>query len=39
LRQLCCFCFRPCLLVGCNTPRGIGKDVKSVGGALDRAAD
>jgi len=27
------------LLAGCNTTRGIGKDVKSVGGAIERAVD
>ncbi len=30
----------PALLVaGCNTTRGIGKDVKSVGSAIERAVD
>jgi predicted small secreted protein len=27
------------LLAGCNTTRGIGKDVKSVGTAIERAVD
>lgn len=27
------------LLAGCNTTRGIGRDVKSVGGAIERAVD
>jgi|LakMenEpi03Aug12_release.lakeMendotaPanAssembly.Ray.scaffolds.fasta_scaffold3023596_2 predicted small secreted protein len=27
------------LLAGCNTTRGIGKDVKSVGSAIERAVD
>jgi len=27
------------LLSGCNTVRGVGQDVKSAGGAIERAAD
>ena len=27
------------LLAGCNTTRGIGRDVKSVGTAIERAVD
>jgi predicted small secreted protein len=27
------------VLAGCNTTRGIGRDVKSVGGAIERAVD
>ena len=27
------------LLAGCNTTRGSGRDVKSVGGAIERAVD
>lgn len=28
----------PLLLAGCNTTRGVGQDVKSVGKAIERAA-
>lgn len=27
------------LLAGCNTTRGIGRDVKSVGSAIEKAVD
>lgn len=27
------------LLTACNTTRGVGRDVKSVGGAIERTAD
>jgi predicted small secreted protein len=27
------------VLAACNTTRGIGRDVKSVGGAIERAVD
>jgi predicted small secreted protein len=38
--QLAAFLLVPALLLaGCNTTRGIGRDVKSVGTAIERAVD